>query len=490
MRIELKHIHKHFGPVHANNDINLIFEGGQIIGVLGENGAGKSTLMKILSGFQPADSGEIWIDGKPVDYAGPQAAIGKGIGMLQQDPLDVGAFTVLENFLYGQKGGLFPDYRQGEKLLRKYTDRFGFELEPDTPIERLSIAQRQQLEIIRLLALGVKTLILDEPTTGISAEQKETLFDALRELAREDGMIVLLVSHKLEDVIALCGRVVVLRDGIQAGERDMPATPAELVRMMFGQELKLPAREAVSPGEAVMVLEQLHLCDSRLDMPALNISVRSGEVVGLAGLDSSGQELFMRACVGLVRPVSGRVMVHGQEMIGRPYRYYLQKGVVFGAAGRLEEGLVAGLTLTEHMALVMDNQTRIDWPRAEETTWQNIKHYNIRGRTNDQIEQLSGGNQQRVLMALLPPQPSLVILEQPTRGLDVDSAQWIWQQLLERRQYGTAIMFSSPELDELVTYSDRILVFFAGKIYEIPDVSKVTIDELGHLIGGEFVGAN
>ncbi|MBZ0295626.1 MAG: ATP-binding cassette domain-containing protein [Anaerolineae bacterium] len=490
MRIELKHIHKYFGPVHANNNINLTFDGGQIIGVLGENGAGKSTLMKILSGFQPADSGEIWIDGHPVDYTGPQAAIGQGIGMLQQDPLDVGAFTVLENFMYGQKGGLLPNYRQGGKLLREYTNRFGFELEPDTPIERLSIAQRQQLEIIRLLALGVKTLILDEPTTGISAEQKETLFDALRGLAREDGMIVLLVSHKLEDVIALCDRVVVLRGGVQAGERDMPATPAELVRMMFGQELKLPERDSMPPGEPILVLEHLHLHDSRLDIPDVNLSVHAGEVVGLAGLDGSGQELFMRACVGLIRPLSGRERIRGQDMVGKPYRQYLQRGVVFGAAGRLEEGLVAGLTLTEHMALVMDNQPMIDWQKAEEATRQNIQHYNIRGRASDQIEQLSGGNQQRVLMALLPARPELVILEQPTRGLDVDSAQWIWQQLLERRQHGTAIVFSSPELDELVTYSDRILVFFAGKIYEIPDVSKVTIDELGYLIGGEFVGAS
>ncbi|MBL8157405.1 MAG: ATP-binding cassette domain-containing protein, partial [Anaerolineae bacterium] len=173
MKIELRHVHKRFGPVHANNDISLTFKGGCVIGVLGENGAGKSTLMKILSGFQPLDSGEIWIDDRHVDYTGPQAAIRCGIGMLQQDPLDVPAFTVLENFIYGGGDGFSLPRRTAARRLKEITARFGFELDPDTPIANLSIGQRQQMEIVRLLSLGVKTLILDEPTTGISAEQKQ-----------------------------------------------------------------------------------------------------------------------------------------------------------------------------------------------------------------------------------------------------------------------------------------------------------------------------
>jgi simple sugar transport system ATP-binding protein len=174
------------------------------------------------------------------------------------------------------------------------------------------------------------------------------------------------------------------------------------------------------------------------------------------------------------------------DLTGRSYRQFLQNGVVFGAAGRLEEGLIAGLTLTEHMALVKGESAIIDWPTITANTQQYINHYKVRGRPNDQIEQLSGGNQQRVLMALLPETPCVLFLEQPTRGLDVDSARWIWQQLLERRERGTAIVFSSPELDELVAYSDRILVFYAGRIHEVTDVANTTIDQLGHLIGGEF----
>ncbi len=498
MQIELKHIHKRFGPVHANNDISVTFAEGRIIGILGENGAGKSTLMKILSGFQPADSGQILINGATVDYHGPLAAIAHGVGMLQQDPLDIGAFTVLENFIYGGGQGIGLKRKAAMQTLQDLTERFGFQLDPDTPIEQLTIAQRQQLEIIRLLALGVKTLILDEPTTGISAEQKDILFNALIELAHHQQMTVLLVSHKLEDVITLCDEVIVLRAGRLVGGMEMPSgdtakdsaviaqTKAQLVKLMFGEALAPYQRERVPLGDVVFELDNVTLRGKRLSIEDFSLSVRAGEVIGLAGLDGSGQGLMMRGCVGLERLYSGRIRLNGADMTGKPYRQFLQRGVVFGAAGRLEEGLIAGLTLTEHIALVADNQPLVDWKAMADLIKARITTYNIRGRPDDRIEQLSGGNQQRVLMALLPPEPVLLVLEQPTRGLDVESARWIWEQLLARRAGGTAIIFSSAELDELVAYSDRILVFYAGQVYEVSDVEQTTIDELGHLIGGSF----
>ena len=482
MDIELRHIHKRFGPVHANDDINLALPGGKIVGVLGENGAGKSTLMKILAGYQPADSGDIVIDGRVVHYRGPQAAIAHGIGMLQQDPLDVPAFTVLENFLFG----LSLPRKEVETKLRDISRRFGFDLDPNTPIANLSIAQRQQLDIVRLLALGVKTLILDEPTTGISAEQKIILFETLQALARDDGMTVLLVSHKLEDVIALCSEVVVLRAGRLTGEMQMPTTTQELVRLMFGQAVSMQERPPVAIGEASLALDSVVVRDKRLTINGLSLRVRAGEVIGLAGLDGSGQELLMRACVGLVKPYGGKVFVNGADLTHHTYRDFMRAGMAFSAAGRLEEGLIAGLTLTEHVALANEHDPLIDWNRARQHTEDQLKAYNVRGRPDDEIQQLSGGNQQRLLMALMPRQPVAMVLEQPTRGLDVDSAGWIWQQLLARRAGGTSILFSSADLDELVAYSDRILVFFTGRVMEIPDASVTTIDELGYLIGGEF----
>ena len=486
MNIELRHIYKHFGPVIANNDISLNFREGQIIGVLGENGAGKTTLMKILSGYQPADRGDILIDSQVVKYDSPRTAIGYGVGMLQQDPLDVGAFTVIENYTLGLPSGFLPDWKGAEKQLITANQKFGFSLDPHMPVENLSIAQRQQLEIIRLMALGVRTLILDEPTTGISIEQKEVLFEALRDLTKNDGMIVLLVSHKLEDVILLCDEAFVLRGGKLIGEIEMPATPSQLVAMMFGSAPEPENREDVPIGAPVMSLANVHLNDKRLNMTDINLDIRAGEVIGLAGLDGSGQELFMRACAGLVHSHGGEISVNGKFVTNRPYRQFFGQGVVFSAAGRVEEGLIAGLTLSEHMALVMDENNFVDWEGAKARMRTQIEAYDVRGRESDNIEQLSGGNQQRVLMSLLPDHPAVLLLEQPTRGLDVESARWIWSRLLGRRKSGTAIIFSSAELDEVIAYSDRILVFYAGQIREVPDARTTSAEALGHLIGGNF----
>ncbi|MDX2162819.1 MAG: ATP-binding cassette domain-containing protein [bacterium] len=486
MNIELKHIHKRFGAVLANDDISLTFSAGRIVGVLGENGAGKSTLMKILSGYQRPDSGLILLDGQPAAYHSPLDAIAHGVGMLQQDPLDIAPFTVLENFTYGRPGGLSMGRQAARKALFEIARRYGFTLDPETPISHLSIGQRQQLEIARLLSLGVKTLILDEPTTGISAEQKTILFQSLRALARDDGMSILLVSHKLEDVIALCDEVVVLRGGRFVGGATMPATPEQLVGLMFGQPLPPEPRPAAQLGKPVVQLDHVTIRTPRLTIQDFSLTLRAGEVVGLAGLDHSGQELVLRACVGLARPSHGTLTIGGRDLTHKPYRDFVAAGAAFGAAGRIEEGLIAGLTTTEHIALTATTGALVNWANARTITEAQLKQYDVRGTPASPVETLSGGNQQRLLMALMPQSPVLMALEQPTRGLDVESARWIWAQLLERRAHGTAILFLSPDLDELIAYSDRIFVFFAGRFCEVPDVRAATIDQLGRLIGGDF----
>lgn len=486
MQIELQHIHKRFGTVHANNDINYTFPAGRIVGVLGENGAGKSTLMKILSGYQQADSGEIRIDGLHVTLNSPQSAIAHGIGMLQQDPLDVGAFTVVENFIYGAAGGILLQRHTARQRLVSLCARFGFDIPPEKPISTLSIAQRQQLEILRQISLGVKTLILDEPTTGISEDQKAILFATLRSLAHDDGMTIMLVSHKLEDVISLCDQVMVLRAGRLVGESAMPLSKSAIVHMMFDSTIVLPIRPKRDFVKAPVILElqKLTLNTGRVDLLPVNLQVRQGEVIGLAGLDGSGQELLMRLAVGLLRPSAGEIIVQQERMTGHGYPRYLAAGVVFGAAGRLEEGLIAGLTITEHLALTQRQRLFVDYGAAAAFAHAQIEQYNIRGRADSRVETLSGGNQQRVLMALLPMDARLLVLEQPTRGLDVDSAAWIWEQLGQRRARGAAILFSSADLDEIVGYSDRIIVFYAGKGVILDNTEALTVSALGHLIGG------
>jgi simple sugar transport system ATP-binding protein len=483
MKIALRDINKHFGPVHANQNISLSLKGGSIYGMLGENGAGKSTLMKILAGLQPADSGEILVDSTPLMAGDPQRSIEAGIGMLQQDPLDVASFTVRENFLYGRPRSKRLRARTADRLLRELSARFGFELDPDQIVGTLSIGQRQQMEIVRLLSMDVRTLILDEPTTGISAEQKQALFDALRALARNDNMIILIVSHKLEDVIALCDEVVVLRAGRLVGARKMPATSDELVTLMFGQQLEPQPRPSVQLGDPAIRFDQVTLHGKRVSVQHFSLAARSGEVIGFAGLDGSGQDLILRAAAGLVKPAHGNVFVRSKRMTGRGYHEFGAHGVVFSAAGRVEEGLISGLTLTEHQALVGRGMV-IDWARQREQTVRQIERFHVRGRPDSEIQQLSGGNQQRFLMSLLPAHLTVLSLEQPTRGLDVDSARYVWQQLLARREDGSAILFTSPDLDEIVAYSDRIIVCFAGRTTEIPNARSTSIETLGRLIGG------
>ena len=548
MELELRNISKTFGPLKANNDINYHFKGGNTYAILGENGAGKSTLMKIIAGYQPPDpGGEIVIDGTPITIGTPISAIEHGIGMLYQDPLDFGPMTVLENFVTARSDvGFMPDMNAARTQLTALAKRFGFSFRPDDLIESLTIGRRQQLEIVRLLSLNVKMLILDEPTTGISEEQRQTLFSTLRQLADEDGMIIVIITHKLADVEALCDAGMVLRHGVVTGKFETPIAPEELVRMMFGQPQDPEPRPSAPLGEPVLKVSDLTVQSRLLTLKDINVEVRQGEVLGLAGLDGSGQVNFMRACAGLDRvswrdhvmsgialatllvmfalvlgysltvfsvtglivvgvtlgpflAALGRYTVDKEEHVlfqDQPtkwlsYRDLRDRGLSYLSAGRLEEGLVAGLNLTQHFALAGSNSNGmpwINWFGTRQQTDAAIKTYDIRGQAASPIQTLSGGNQQRVALALLPDNLRLAFLENPTRGLDVNSARNIWSLLLERRKDGTAIVFSSPDLDEIVEYSDRVMVFSSGRYTMVDNPDDINAHKLGMLIGGKTEG--
>jgi len=485
MSLELIDIHKHFGPVRANDGINLDVPKGSLHGLLGENGAGKSTLMKVLSGFYTADSGEIVLDGKKIHLGSPNDAIDAGIGMLHQDPLVFLPFSVIDNFLLGSPGSLPLDRKGTRAAITGLRDRFGFTFSLDAPARTLTVGERQQVEITRLLWLGAKVLILDEPTTGISADQRELLFTTLRELA-SDGMIVIFVSHKLEEVEAICGAVTVMRRGKVVGAADMPVPPEDLVTMMFGEAVEVVERPHVPLGDPVFSMHSVDIDERLMELSDLNLDMRQGEVVGVAGMEGSGQQTFLRGICGLVQPSSGTVMLDGQDVTRKSYRNHLDAGMHYLPAGRLEEGLVEGLTMTEHFVL-SDRSTKgffIDWDDADTTTRREIDRFSIKGTSESTAESLSGGNQQRLLLAMLPDELELLLMEHPTRGLDIESADWVWKQLLARREGGTAIIFASSDLDELLRYSDRILVFFSGEVLAELDARNTNVDEIGHLIGG------
>jgi ABC-type uncharacterized transport system ATPase subunit len=486
MKIELLDIKKHFGPVRANDGITLTVEAGSIHGLLGENGAGKTTLMKVLTGFISADGGEIRVNGNPVHFDTPAESIRHGVGMLHQDPLDFPPLRVLDNLLLGFEERLIPDRRQARHVLKDLSQRFNFSLDPNARANTLTVGERQQLEILRLLALGAEVIILDEPTTGISAPQKVLLFATLRRLATEEGKSVLFVSHKLEEVEDLCDRVTVLRHGQVTGHIEAPFSTDQLVHLMFGQSFPKAERPSVELGDAALELQDVTVQTYRLGVPHMSLKVRAGEVIGLAGLEGSGQRLMLRACVGLQRPASGRVWLAGADFTRRTYRDFLAAGVAYVPAGRIEEGLIQGLTLTEHYILAQrtGQPTFIDWAGATRGMQERINEFNIRGTPHTPIEALSGGNQQRALLSLLPPALRLLAMEHPTRGLDIESAMWVWEQLLDRRRTGTAILFMSADLDELMEHSDRIVVFSGGVMAQPIEAATTSAEELGYLIGG------
>ena len=485
MKVELRNIDKKFGTVHANNNISLCIQSGTIQGILGENGAGKSTLMKILSGFIQADQGEIILDDQPTIIHSPADAIRHGIGMLHQDPLDFPPMRIIDNFIVGREGGLFPNRKKIRQDFIRLAQEFGFSLDPDSFVDALTVGERQQLEILRLLWMGVQVLILDEPTTGISAVQKEKLFVTLKTLANQ-GKTIVFVSHKLEDVEQLCHRAAVLRQGQLVGEAEAPFEIDHLVELMFAKVISLDVKQPFKIGNNILTLQDLVTEDYRLRLESVNLELHAGEVIGLAGMEGSGQGPFLRACAGLVRPTHGRVIIGDKDLTGKSYLVYKKNGVGFLPASRLEEGLIPGLTLTEHFILA--EKTRgifIDKNRWEKEAKERIVAFNIRGTPDSPVESLSGGNQQRALLALLNATLSLLLLEHPTRGLDIESVIYIWGKLKERCRQGTAIMFISSDLEEILQYSDKVLVFYSGRVSPPLDASTTSVEQLGQLIGGK-----
>ena len=486
MRVELRDIRKSFGPVKANDGVSMILEEGKIYGLLGENGAGKSTLMKILSGYQPADEGAIVLDGKIQDFRSPAHALDAGVGMLYQDPHDFPPFRVIDNYLLGREGRLSLNFRAARRELESLASRYGFDIDVNAYIDSLSLGERQQLELVRLLAGGARLLILDEPTTGISAEQKEILFSSMQRLAHEEGKTLILVSHKLEEVQELCSHAFVLHRGRLVGEAEVPCSNEDLVKMMFGKLPKRQPRPSRPQGDALLEVRELSVRTHRLSVEDVSLTVNTGEIFGLAGLEGSGQRILLQACAGLLSSDNGQICLGGLDVSNWSYHRRKQGGVAYVAAGRLEEGLVAGLTLTEHVLLAQpQNGLMIDWSAARKETSARIAAYQVVGRTDSSADELSGGNQQRLLFSLLGDSLKLLLLEHPTRGLDLQSADWIWQKFYARREEGTAILFMSADLDEIIERSDRIAVFFGGRMSRIVEARQTSVDELGHLIGGE-----
>jgi len=487
----MRQITKQFGDVIASDHVDFKLQSGEIHALLGENGAGKTTLMRILFGLYQEDSGEVIVDGQPVRIDSPKDAIELGIGMVTQHFALVPPFSVAENVVMGYRQSLSLDMKAIQAEVANSAEKFGIEIDPAAIVRHLSVGQKQRVEILKALFREARLLILDEPTAVLIPQEVDALFDILRNL-RQQGISIIFISHKLNEVMAISDRVTVLRDGKAISTIDTSSTnPTELAKMMVGRETFGVSRQ----GEAVAdqpVLEVQDLCaaDDRGLKALLNVSltVNAGEILGIAGVGGNGQKELAETLCGTRTPTSGGIQVHGHEMGGASPSEMTAAGV-----GRIPEdrhaGVVGELTVADNMVMehlgrftsrgVLDNKSIRDY--ADEL----IEQFQIKARPTDRARTLSGGNLQKLLLArVLANHPDVLIAPQPTRGLDVGATEYVHNQLLEQRERGAAVLLISEDLDEIMALSDRIAVMYEGEIVGVLPVGEADIERLGLMMSG------
>ena len=495
--LEMRGITKRFPGIVANDNVDIELGRGEVLALLGENGAGKSTLMNILYGLYTPDEGEILIRGKPVVMHSPGDAIANGIGMVHQHFMLIPVMTVAENVVLAEEprtAGVLLDSREAEKRVRELAQRFKFSIDPHALIQNISVAQQQRVEILKALYRKADILILDEPTAVLTPQEAKELFEILRGLIAE-GLSVIFISHKLDEVLEISDRITTLRRGkkIDTIPRE-GATEEGLARMMVGRDVLLRVDKRPSkPGDALLRVQDLSVRDDR-GLPAVrgvSFEVHAGEIVGIAGVDGNGQSELIDALTGLRRIESGHVFLGEDDCTGRSAREYLDEGVGHIPEDRQRRGLVLEFSLAENLSLHEYRDEPVSrWgllspKRMIELARGLLKAYDVRGGgPQTRASALSGGNQQKVVLAReVERDPKVLVAAQPTRGLDVGAIEFVHRRLVEERDEGRAILLVSFELEEVLSLSDRILVIYEGEIVgEYPPT--VTQEELGIAMTG------
>jgi simple sugar transport system ATP-binding protein len=503
MRLELRDISKRFPGVLANDKISIAADRGKVLGMLGENGAGKTTLMNILSGLYKPDSGQIFIDGEERVFGDPVAAIRAGVGMVHQHFMLVPVFDVVEAVALGAETvtdflGTF-DRAAARKRIVELSEQYKLDVNPDAKIENLPVGVRQRVEILKALYRQSDILVLDEPSAVLTPYETEELFAIIRSLAAA-GTTVIFITHKLDEVLEVADSIVVLRRGRVAGAADpKTATRQELANLMVGRDVELIVPKGpAKPGAVILHVEGLQVRDDRLEMAVrgVDLDVRAGEIVVIAGVQGNGQTELVEAITGL-RPVdAGEITIGGEHTEKASPRHVSDLGVAHIPEDRGRDGLISPMTVAENY--ILDSYHKqpyskngvFDLKAVRARATQGVKDFDIRTPSIDTMAgSLSGGNQQKVVVAREFSVPvQLVIAAQPTRGLDVGSIEYIHRRLVEQRDAGAAILIVCTELDEALAVGDRIAVMFKGKIAGILSGDDATYENLGLLMGGAAFG--
>lgn len=495
--VEMRHITKRFPGVLANDDITFSVSKGEIHALLGENGAGKTTLMNILYGLYQPDSGEIYVNGRKVDINEPNDAISLGIGMIHQHFMLIPPFTVAENVVLGiePKKNLFFDREKAEKDVEEISKKYGLTVDPRAKVQDVSVGIEQRVEILKALYRGAEILILDEPTAVLTPQEVEELFKVMRSLKAE-GKTIIFITHKLKEPMATCDRITVLWKGrLIETLLTKETTISELAKKMVGRDIVLEfEKSSHERGESVMTVENLEALNDRgiKALKGINLILRKGEILGIAGVEGNGQLELAETLTGLRKPTSGKIVINGKDMTHKSARDFINTGVSHIPEDRHKRGLILDFSLAENLIL----GSHFKYPSSQHC----IMHYkdvfasaqmlmdNFDIRTTGiqgQVKYLSGGNQQKAIVAReLGRRPEIIIASQPTRGLDVGAIEYIHLKILEMREENKAILLISADLDEICCLSDRIAVIYEGQIVGEKDPRTTTEEELGLLMAG------
>ncbi len=495
MRLELREVTKRFGPLVANDAVSLTVEPGTVHALLGENGAGKSTLMNVLYGMYRPDGGQILLDGEPVRFAGPGDAMAAGIGMVHQHFMLIPVLTVLDNLMLGRedaRGGWLAR-RSARRGIEATAKRFGLEVPLDRLVGDLPVGLQQRVEILKSLLRDARLLVLDEPTAVLTPQEADELIAVMRSLAA-GGTSIVFISHKLREVQAVADTVTVLRRGKVVGTALPTATREELAGLMVGRDVKLGVdRDVADPGAVVLAVDDLRVVDplGHVTLDGVSLDVRAGEIVGIAGVQGSGQTELTEAVLGLTEPASGTVSLDGTDLTGSGVEQRLTGGIGYVPEDRLDDGLVGEFSIAENLVLdlvgtaAFSHGPALDLAAIGTSAAARMTEFDVRAPSpRAAASTLSGGNQQKVVLARELSRPlRLLVVSQPTRGLDVGSMEFVHSRLVAERDRGTAVLLVSSELDEIRGLSDRIVVLCDGRVTgELP--AGASAEDCGVLMGG------